>query len=164
MIKLFGLDEGYKHKPLRPMPKVKVKNEWLDLDMVVKSMQHRPAEDKMQIYSQVSLSVSDKKNEEIPVNLYIENSPWEESNTSWCSIVSIHDLRKEKKRISEAYRHKLTYLPNQLQALQDLNKFYAQMHLDNKKLALILLNIDNFSQLRAIVGVEQTNTILNFRT
>ena len=159
MIKLLNLDEGFMLKPLEYMPKVMVKKDWLALDTFIKNM-HKVSHDKMQSFPHSSLLVDDENNESLPVNLYIDSSAMGSKHDLWCNIISIHNLSKEKEMASEAYRHKLTNLPNQLQALQDLNKLYSKIHLDNKKLALVLINIDNFSQLRAIIGYEQGNVIL----
>jgi polar amino acid transport system substrate-binding protein len=98
--------------------------------------------------------------EEIPVNIYIDSSTKEDEYKIWWNIISIHNLTKEHESAAIAYRHKLTNLPNQLQALSDLNALYSKIHLNNKKLAIVLLHIDNFSQLRAIIGYEQANVIL----
>jgi polar amino acid transport system substrate-binding protein len=54
----------------------------------------------------------------------------------------------------------LTGLPNQVQAKEDLNKLFAKIHLHEKKLALILIEIDNFSEIRSLVGVEGSEQIL----
>jgi len=159
MIKLLGLPEGFMLKPLEYMPKVKVKEDWLALDTFIKKV-HKVSEDKMQSFPQSSLLVDDENSKSVLVNLYIDSSSIGSKHALWCNIISIHNLSKEKQRASEAYRHKLTDLPNQLQALQDLNKLYSKIHLNNKKLALVLINIDNFSQLRAIIGYEQANVIL----
>ncbi len=159
MIKLLDLPEGFMLKPLVSMPKVKVKKDWVGLDTLIQKV-HKVSEDKMQSFPQMSLSVNNKYSKSIPVNLYVDSSSMGNKDVLWCDIIFIHDLSKEKKRESEAYRHKLTNLPNQSRALMDLNSLYAKIHLDNKKLALALINIDNFSQLRAIIGYEQADIIL----
>jgi len=158
MIKLLGLPERFMLKPLAYMPKVKVKKDWLALDTFIKKV-HKVSEDKMQSFPQSSLLVDDNS-ESVLVNLYIDSSSMGNKHELWGNIISIHNLSREKERVSEAYRHKLTDLPNQIQALQDLNKLYSKIHLNNKKLALVLMNIDDFSQLRAIIGYEQANVIL----
>lgn len=159
MIKLLGLDEGFMLKPLKYMPKVKVKKDWLELDTFIKKI-HKVSEDKMQSFPQSSLLVNDEKSQSVPVNLYIYSSYMGSKHELWCNIISIHNLSKEKEIASAAYQHKLTKLPNQSQALIDLNALYSKIHLDNKKLALVLIDIDNFSQLRAIIGYEQANVII----
>ena len=159
MIQLLDLDRGFMLKPLKHMPKIKVKRDWLELDTFLESP-HIISEDKMQSFPQSSLLIKDTDSKALPVNLYIDTSPMESKYAQWCNIISIHNLSKEKEREAEAYRHKLTNLANQSQALMDLNALYSKVHLDNKKLALVLLNIDNFSQLRSIIGYKQANIIL----
>jgi len=157
--KLFALPEDFLEKPLDPMPEVKIKKEWVPLDRFIRQ-QHRGHLDKMQSFPQSSLSIGEQMQQSIPVNLYIDRSSLSGSHTQWCNIVAIHDLRKEYERSRVAYRHKLTNLPNQLQAKADLNKIFSKIHLHNKKLALMLIDIDNFPQIRSIIGYEQSENIL----
>ncbi len=157
MIKLLNLGEDFMQKPLQTMPKVEVKKSWIDLGELIWKRE-KSSQKKMHSHLQIKLLVSDR--DEIPVNLYIDCYTIDDEYKIWWNIISIHNLSKEKKSASEAYRHKLTNLPNQSQALMDLNALYAKVHLDNKKIALVLINIDNFSQLRAIIGYEQANVIL----
>jgi len=159
MIELLGLEEEFIFKPLEPMPKVKVSKEWLELDVFIANMP-KTHEDKMQSFFHSNLLVSGWKSKNIPINLYIDSTSIVDKNESWCHIISVHNMSKEKENASAAYRHKLTNLPNQSQALVDLNALYAKIHLDDKKFALVLMDIDNFSQLRAIIGYEQANVIL----
>jgi len=159
MVKLLGLQKGFMHKTLEYMPKVKVKKDWVELDTFIQK-EHKVSEDKMQSFPQSSMLVTDDNSKSVPVNLYIDSSSMGAKDELWCNIISIHNLSKEKERTSAAYRHKLTHLPNQSQALMDLNALYSKIHLHNKKIALVLINIDNLSQLRAIIGHEQVNIIL----
>ncbi len=156
MINLLSLKEEFINEPLANMPKVKVKKDWIALDIFMNTI-HKVSDEKTQSFPQSSL-LMDRNS--LPINLYIHSSIMENDQKSWSNIISIHDLSKEKERAAAAYRHKLTNLPNQSQALMDLNALYAKIHLDNKKLALVLINIDNFSQLRAIIGYEQADVIL----
>ena len=157
MMKLFKLGEDFMQNTLQIMPKIKVKKSWIELGELIKKREESSRE-KMHLFLQTKLLVGDE--DEIPVNLYIDSSAVDNEYKIWWNIISIHNLSKEKENESAAYRHKLTNLPNQSQALMDLNALYSKVHLDNKKLALVLINIDNFSQLRAIVGYEQANIIL----
>ena len=157
MIKLFKLGEGFMQNPLHIMPKVEVKKSWIELGELIRKREES-SQEKMHLFLQTKLLVGDK--DEIPVNLYIDSSAIDDKYKIWWNIISIHNLSNEKKSASVAYRHKLTNLPNQSQALIDLNSLYSKIHLDNKKLALVVINIDNFSQLRAIIGYEQANVIL----
>jgi polar amino acid transport system substrate-binding protein len=158
--KLFSLPDEFLEKPLDPMPKVKVKKEWVPLNEFIQGLQ-KSDQMKMQSFPQSSLlPAQEYQQQSIPVNLYVDRSTMEAPYTQWCTIIAIHDLRKEYERSQVAYRHKLTNLPNQLQAKEDLNKLFSKIHLHNKKLALMLLDIDNFSQIRAIIGYEQSENIL----
>jgi len=159
--KLFDLPKEYEKDTLDPMPSVRVKKEWIPLDRFVREQAESPYnEAKMRSFPQSSLMFPDHGEQRIPVNLYIERARYCEEEESWCYIVVIHDMRKEFERSKVAYRHKLTNLPNHLQAKEDLNKLFSKIHLHNKKLALILIDIDNFSQIRAITGYQQSENIL----
>jgi len=157
--KLFGLPKDFENKPLEPMPKIKIKKEWVALDVFIKELR-QGTNKKMQSFPQSSLSLDPESQYSIPVNFYVDRLSNQKRYSSWCNIIAIHDLRKEYERSQIAYRHKLTNLPNQLQAKEDLNKLFSKIHLHNKKLALVLIDIDNFSQIRSIIGYEQSENIL----
>jgi polar amino acid transport system substrate-binding protein len=157
MVKLLNLGENFIQKPLQTIPKIKVKQNWVALDALIQEREGSLPEEKKQLSLQTQLLIGE---EEIPVNIYIDSSTKEDEYKIWWNIISIHNLTKEHESAAIAYRHKLTNLPNQLQALSDLNALYSKIHLNNKKLAIVLLHIDNFSQLRAIIGYEQANVIL----
>jgi polar amino acid transport system substrate-binding protein len=157
--KLFELPDEYEKQQLDPMPKVKIKKEWIPLDRFIKDP-HQSSHEKMQSFPQTSLLIESENRYSIPVNLYIDRADTSKYESEWCNIIAIHDLRKEYECSQVAYRHKLTNLPNQLQAKSDLNKLFSKIHLHNKKLALILIDIDNFSQIRSLIGYEQSENIL----
>ncbi len=159
MIELLGLKKEFIDKTLDYMPKVKVKKDWIELDIFIKK-EHKVFADKMQSFPQSSLSVTNDNSKSIPINLYIDSSSMANKYASWCNIISIHNLTKENERANVSYRHKLTDLPNLSQALMDMNALYSKIHLNDRKIALVLINIDNFSQLRSIIGYEQSNVIL----
>jgi len=159
MMKLLNLREKGISKPLSIIPKIKVKSDWVTLDQLVKD-NNKGIEEKMQSFLQTKLLIDDKSVEEIPINLYLDTFPMDDKYQHWCTIVSIHNLSKEQEKTALGYRHKLTKLPNQAQALHDLNALYSKIHLKDQKLALVMLDIDNFSKLRSIIGHEQANIIL----
>ncbi len=155
---LLSLPDEFFEKSLDPMPKVRIKKEWIPLDLFIDQL-HRNHHDRMQSFPQSSLLPVEGQHS-IPVNLYIDRVSEKKENFNWCTIIAIHDLRKEYERSQVAYRHKLTNLPNQLQAKADLNKLFSKIHLHNKKLALVLIDIDNISQIRGMIGYEQSENIL----
>ena len=58
------------------------------------------------------------------------------------------------------FKHKLTHLPNQIKALQDIPALFSKIHTENNKIALALMSFDNFSMLRSIIGYEQSNEVI----
>ncbi len=158
IIKLLDFNDDYISNP-PIMPKIKVSKDWLEWDKFIKN-NNKETEGKMQSFLQSKLLVDDKEVGEIPINLYMDTFPIDNKYKNWHTIVSIHNISKEREKIAIGYLHKLTKLPNQPQALLDLNALYSKLHLKEQKLALVLLDIDNFSKLRSIIGYEQANIIL----
>jgi len=156
---LFLLPEDIEYKELERIPKIKVKQEWVPLDQFVRDIR-KGNEDKMLKFPQVMLRVESRKQDTVPVNLYVDKSGVDASGSQKYNIISIHDLTKEYEQNKIFHRHKLTNLPNQLQAKEDLSKLFSKIHLHDKKLALIFIDIDNFSEIRSLVGVERSEQIL----
>ena len=156
MITLLGLKKPFMD-PALELTQIKVKKEWKTLGKLIKK--RRNASENMQIFPN-SMLVPEQNKEEIPVTLYLSNSYVNIESKTSCTIIIINDLRKIKEKERLGYQHKLTKLPNQAQASNDLNALFAKLHLAEYKIALVMMNIDNFSTLRAIVGYEQSNVIL----
>jgi len=156
--RLLHLSDGFLQKKIDPMPMVKIKQTWISLEEFLRN-QEKCNDEKMQSFPQVFIRKG-KEESDIPVNLYIDRSSMGKPYVEWCNIISIHDLRKFKKTSKITHRHKLTKLPNQLQAKEDLSKLFSKIHLHNKKLAIILIDLDNFSQIRSILGYEQSEKIV----
>jgi polar amino acid transport system substrate-binding protein len=157
--RLFALSDNILNTSLDPMPKIKIKKDWIRLDDFLTQVSQND-QNKMQSFPKSSLLLENVNPKSIPVNLYIDRSLMGKPYTKWTNIISIHDLTKEFERNKVAYRHKLTNLPNQLQAKEDLNKLFSKIHLHNKKLALAVIDLDNFSQIRSIIGYEKSEQIL----
>jgi diguanylate cyclase (GGDEF)-like protein len=157
LIKLFSLDEDFRGKPLEVAPHVRYRDKTLLFDQFIQ--QKNTHEDKeMCMYPQIPLLLEDE--EEILVNLYTGNTPSTQNDDLWHRIICIHDLRKEINRQIVSLRHQVTQLPNQAQLQMDLNVLFSKTHLNDKKLAVVLIDIDNFTMLRSIIGDEQANRIL----
>ncbi len=158
MKNLLALENDFMFKTLPQMPSIEVKNKWVTLDTLMDT-EYKRTKDKMLSYPQVNFSIK-SKNDEIPINLYIDSSPLGSKHDMWCKIISIHDLRQKKQQKVVGYTHQLTGLPNQAQLTHDLNALYSKVHLKEQKIALVLIDIDDFSTLRSIIGHEQCNLIL----
>jgi polar amino acid transport system substrate-binding protein len=156
-IHFFSLKKHFKSTVL-PMPKMKVKGAWVTLTELIKNASKRPGK-KMQIFSKTTLMLGDSQ-EEVSVNLYFNNAYLDPEHKKPYMIIVLNDLKKEKAKVLLGSKHTLTKLPDQGQVTSDLNALYGKLHLDEHKIALVLMNIDNFSTLRSIVGYEQSNIIL----
>ena len=157
-LRLLGLPAEFEEKPLSPMPKVKIKNEWVALDRFIEELPYK-RDGKMYTFPRSSLLPGTERERSIPVNLFIDTAA-QTRGLECCSVVLIHDLRKEQERSKVAYSHTLTELPNQLQAKEDLHKLFSKIHLHNKKLALMLIELDNLSQIRSTIGYDQSESII----
>ena len=157
MIKLFNLDKDYLLQNLENVAKVKVRTAWVDLNTFIAENRTK-LKDSLLSFPHVLLKVSE--NAPIAIDLTMDTISEGTNNTRYYKIISIHDLREEEKDTSVQFRHQLTDLPNQIQALHDLPPFYSKIHLEKNKIALIIMNLDNFSQLRSIIGYAQANEVL----
>jgi len=157
MKKLLKLDEKYEETLLDNTIKIEIDKEWRTLSRLIKERNMATETSRFSLM-QTKLLTHDRN--EIPVNLYIDTAEQEKGNTSGWNIVSIHDLREEKKKEEAELYHRLTNLPNQIQAMQDINALNARLHLSDNKMVLVLIDIDNLLVLRSIIGYEQTNAIL----
>ena len=144
-----------KNSTLAVMPKIKVKKEWEALDTFISNIS-KGSKEKTFTFPRSKLRINNSK-KEISINLFINSSS---SKNADYHVVTIQNLTKEYEQKLTEYKHKLTMLPNKFQALMDLNAIYTKMHLGQTKLAVVMISIDNFSQLRAIIGYEQSNVIL----
>ena len=157
-IDFFDLKKYFKFTVLE-LPKIKIKNELVDLNTLITASIQK-SEKRMNVHANTLLVMGENEKDEIPVDLYFNTSFIDMKDTIPGTILIINDMRKEKEKELLGYRHKLTELPNQVQALSDLNALYAKLHLSEQKISLVLMDLDNFSMLRSIVGYEQSNIVL----
>ena len=157
LISLFNLKEGFDCQPIDVYPEVKMNKTWLPLDTFLQEQLLRISTKSFSL-SDIMLRVNGKK--EVPINLHCNTLIVNAKENLYDYIISIKNLTDTQKTLKMLYRHKLTNLPNQNQALQDLPSFYAKTHLEENKIALLLMDFDNFSRLRSFIGYEQANEII----
>ncbi len=157
LARLLQLHPNFLSKILKTEVQIKVKKDWIGLDTFIEE-NRMGAKEKVRSYPRSLLKIS--KNDEIPVNVYLDTVVIGMPNDILCDVITIQDLSKDKELSSAHFRHQLTDLPNQLQVYHDLPAFFSKVHLEKNKLALILMHIDNFSMLRSIIGHEQANDVL----
>ena len=157
MVKLFKLKRDLLSQKLSPMPQIKIKESWLALDKMIKENEEAFKEHTLS-FPQVNLRF--EYEESIPINLHLQKTYLHEKETKSCTIISIQDLRKEHEYAQGKHLHPVTKMPTEIQALHDVPVLYSKIHLENSKVALVLLHLDNLSMVRAVVGYEQANKIL----
>lgn len=157
MVKLFKLKRDLLSQKLSPMPQIKIKESWLPLDKMIKENEEAFKEHTLS-FPQVNLRF--EYEESIPINLHLQKTYLHEKETKSCTIISIQDLRKEHEYAQGKHLHPVTKMPTEIQALHDVPVLYSKIHLENSKVALVLLHLDNLSMVRAVVGYEQANKIL----
>ena len=97
----------------------------------------------------------------VPVSIFVSKykqlSP---NDNKQVRIIIIRDRQaeSEKQRIEE--HNALTKLPNHLKLHKDLQATFIKLHLKEQKIALAVMEIDNFASLRAILGYDVVNNVL----
>ena len=157
MVEFFKLKRDFLIHKLSPMPQIKLKEDWQALDSIIKEHESKFKEESLSFYD---VHLKFQYEEGIPIDLHIERVPCENSTNAWCSIITIQDLSKEFEQAQAKHLHPITNMPKEIQALQDVPALYSKVHLNDSKVALVLLQIDNLNMLRAIVGYEQANKVL----
>jgi len=157
MIELFGLEVNCLDKVIPKIPAIKIKKTWSRLD---KFLEEYREETKVKALSFSHACFKFIDHGEVPVNLKIDTIVMDAIRNQSCTVINVKDLRTVQEREIKERQHTLTGLPMQQQAILDLPKLYSKVHLENKKIALVLMSIDNFTNLRSIIGYEQSNAIL----
>lgn len=157
MMRLLQFNNNFLSKDLDTIAQVKVRKDWVLLDTFIKENRMN-LDDSILSYPKSNLKLSE--GDKIPIHFYMDSILISNHDDMVCHVLTIQDLSKEKERSDTHFRHQLTNLPNQLQAYQDLPSFFSKAHLEKNKLALMLMNLDNFSMLRSIIGYEQANDVL----
>ncbi|MEO1953553.1 MAG: EAL domain-containing protein, partial [Campylobacterales bacterium] len=156
MVRFLGLDK--KEIPrLFPMPEVIKGNEHISLEDILKDIKINPYKFIIN-HGNLILYINHRK---VSVSLYISQYHTLDINSKRKIRIlifktNVHSAEKE----AFEHRHKLTKLPNHLKLQKDLQNTFVKLHLNDRKLAIVSMEIDDFASLRAILGHEQTNNIL----
>jgi polar amino acid transport system substrate-binding protein len=156
MKKLLGFENKDVPKSF-PMPNIIKNGETTTLDDVLKSVKINPYKT-LTFFDNIMLEACNRKHH---VTLYI--SQYESidlSSKRKARVIIIRDKKSDKEREKSEQRHKLTKLPNHIKLHKDLQSIFVKLHLHDQKIALAVMELDNFSSLRAIIGYEAANNIL----
>lgn len=158
MIKLLGLKPNDTSNQINQSIKIKVNKKWLRLDELIES-ELVSSGNKVYNLEHTQLRIHEKGT--IPATMHIiQNSQMDDE---WKYIVTLQDLRYlryEEECRALAHRHNVTKLPNQNQALEEINLLFAKTHLIKGKIVFIVVEIDNFLKLRSLLGYEQSTKII----
>jgi diguanylate cyclase (GGDEF)-like protein len=96
----------------------------------------------------------------VSADLYLGNT-YEPDTRKKQVIVVIRDLREVFKQIASGERDPLTMLPNRSKSYSDFRMICSRHHLNENKVALMMVGIDDFSITQSLLGHEQADkTIL----
>jgi len=156
MLKLLGINK--KEIPRHfPMPLVIQQNNSLSLSDIIKDIKINPYKFIIN-HGKLILEINHRK---VPISLYISQYHTLDVNSKrQVRVLVFKNIQRNSDDDKFKYKHKLTKLPNHLKLQKDLQNTFIKLHLNDRKLALVTMEIDNFASLRAIIGYEQTNNIL----
>ncbi len=145
--KMLNLPQGYTAQILRSTTPIKTANgkeigifEYLNL--------HKNALVQDKEFSEQLVLLTSKG--EIPINIFLAVA----EHTPLCYIVGLSDLLAERELDTMRNKYYLTLLPNQNRAIYNLGMMVSKMNSQDRSFALVLISIDNFSELRAMLGYQ----------
>jgi len=98
------------------------------------------------------------KNEIDGISLQIKSIE-DEDNDNIYHIVTIHNPLENKSSGRDLYHNAITGLPNQNKAFADISVLTTNISANNH-FAIFILEIDNFSKLRSILGYKEMNNLI----
>ncbi|NPA60616.1 MAG: sensor domain-containing phosphodiesterase [Epsilonproteobacteria bacterium] len=156
MIRFLGIDK--KEIPRHfPMPEVVKGDTHISLEDILKDVKINPYKFIIN-HGNLILYINHRK---VSINLYISQYHTLDINSKRkVRIILFKTNVNSSDKDNFEHKHKLTRLPNHLKLQKDLQNTFIKLHLNDRKLAIVSMEIDNFASLRAILGHEQTNNIL----
>jgi len=151
---------GFENKDIPksfPMPTIVNDNKVMTLEEILSSVKINPYRN-LTYFDHLMIEISNRK---VPIALYVSQyKNIDLLGKRQARVIVIRDKQGEKEKEKLDQKHKLTKLPNHIKLQKDLQNIFVKLHLHDHKIALIVMELDNFSSLRAIIGYEATNNIL----
>ena len=156
MKKLLGFEKKDIPKNF-PMPKIIKNHESITLDELLASIKINPYK-VLTFFENLVIEIGNRK---IPIILYVSQYKDIDINGKRkARVIVLRDKTSQNAKEKLEQKHKLTNLPNHIKLQKDLQSIFVKLHLHDHKIALAVMELDNFSSLRAILGYEATNNIL----
>ena len=151
---MLGLHEGFGRDELEQARVLKVAEESRlgIFDLLERYRQQAETSEELALRAKIVHS-----EEELPVKFFFGKI----DKPSQCYIVAFSDISMEMEITALRQRDNLTHLPNQSRAINDLGMVISKMHSQGKTFALILIALDDFTEIRAMLGYHQTDSLIS---
>jgi polar amino acid transport system substrate-binding protein len=151
---LLGLNEGFDREALEHATVLKVSGDSQVgvFDFLESYRLEADAAEELAVRAKI---VQDES--EIPIKLFLGRV----EKPSLCYVVAFGDISMETEITTLRQRDNLTHLPNQSRAINDLGMVISKMHSHGKQFALILISLDDFTEIRAMLGYHQTDSLIS---
>lgn len=151
---MLGLKQGFDAKALSTATVLMISREkQINLYDFLKIYQNQ-VDDTKEFTVRAELVKSEIK---IPIKIFLGAS----SCPAPCHVIAMSDLAVELE--ISAFRHKdmLSNLPNQNRAIYDIGMIISKMQAEERHFTLILISIDSFTELRAMLGYQKTDRLVS---
>ena len=156
--KLLKIEKATFDNPFQISLYVRIKNDWQPLESYIETIE-RHKNEKLHAFPDILISKEKNVKNAKSVTMYIE--PMVDENRRRLYIVVLKDIEQKRKETLLMDTHQLTGLPNKIQAKKDLHRFFSQIHQKkHQKMALMVAEIDHLVKIRATIGDEQADKML----
>jgi len=156
MQSLLKVPEGHIDLSKENGPKLLLANQEYTIAAFAKEKYMKERNKKMQFFADVELILPRSERTTL---LYIYLGYFEPDGLDSMYIVVMRDMSQKVEVKESLGRHRLTGLPNEIRAKEELHQLYSKIHLHGEKLALALFEIDNYSEIRAMLGLQKSEQI-----
>ncbi len=151
---MLGLNQGFDAQDLGGAIVLEIsKGKQINLYDFLKMYQNQ-VNDQKEFTVSTTLVKSEKK---VPIKIFFGSN----HHPIPCYIIAISDLSTELEISTFRHKDMLTKLPNQNRAVYDIGMTMSKMHAQERHFALILISLDDFTELRAMLGYQETDNLIS---
>ncbi len=156
--KLLSIPKATFKEPFKESIYIRIKNDTQPLQECFDTVK-RHKKETLYTLPDIVISKEEKVKNGKSVTMYIE--PLYDQNRRRLFLVILKDIEQKRKETALMDTHQLTGLPNKIQAKKDLHRFFSQIHQKkHQKMALMVVEIDHLVKIRATIGDEQADKML----